>query len=86
MAKKIKPEDIKRNDVSSSTIKSVGYDPETRTLVIEFKKRDGSFSALWEYSPITEQAYEDFVNADSIGYHFHANIKDNSTVDAKKIR
>lgn len=77
---------MKRQPVESSTIKSIGYNEKTSTLEIEFKKRDGSFSAIWQYSPISPQEHTDLINADSIGQHFHTNIRDNNSLTSNRIK
>lgn len=72
---------IKRSPVSSSNIKSIGYDEGTRTLEIEFARGNH----VYQYSPVTSSAYQELLNATSIGKHFHAHIKDNTNLDTKKI-
>jgi len=62
---------MEREYVSSSMISSIGYDPTTSTLEIEFKN-DGS---VWQYHDYPENNYYDFRNSGSLGKYFHANIK-----------
>ena len=61
---------MERENVTSSMIASVGYDPDSSTLEIEFKS-DGS---VWQYYDFLESNYHDFRNG-SLGKYFHANIK-----------
>jgi len=60
-----------RHAVSSSNLRSVGYDDATRTLEIEF--RDGS---LYRYSSVPESVYRSLMAAGSKGSYFHAHIRD----------
>lgn len=86
MAKKQEKQvEIKRQTIKSSTIESAGYDEPSRTLEIAFKNGRGQINAVWRYSPITEDAWKAFLNADSQGKYFHANIRDNSTVTSTKV-
>lgn len=61
---------IERTPVSSSNIKSVGYDPKDRTLAIEFA--DGS---VYHYSDVEKAKYDDLMSAKSVGKFVHGNIK-----------
>jgi len=56
--------------VSSSSIASVGYDPETLTLEIEF-----SSGLIYQYFDVPEQVYNDLRNAGSPGGYLASNIK-----------
>jgi hypothetical protein len=71
---------MKRKPISSTQIKSVGYDLETRTLEIEFHR-----GSIYQYTPITQEAYESMMKAESPGKFFHANIKDNELVTCTKL-
>jgi hypothetical protein len=84
MAKKQKAQ-ITRQPVDSSTLHSVGYDPITRTLEIAFKKKTGEVNAVWQYEPITEEAYRSMMSSDSLGSYFHKHIRDNTSVNSTKI-
>lgn len=59
-----------RENVESSMVTSVGYDPNTATLEIEFK----STGAIWQYYDFPESLYYEF-RADSLGKFWHTNIK-----------
>lgn len=61
---------IERSQVQSSTIKSIGYDPESKTMEVEFKN-----GGAWKYEDVGQQAWDDFRGSSSIGKHFHANIR-----------
>lgn len=60
-----------RVSVSSSNIRSIGYDAESMTLEIEFNS-----GAVYQYQGVPQVEYDAFMNAGSKGTHFNANIKD----------
>lgn len=60
---------MEREAVSSSMIRSIGYDAESSTLEIEFNS-----GAVWQYFEFPPEQYEAF-RAGSLGKFFHANIK-----------
>lgn len=59
-----------RTPVSSSNLRSVGYDAETQTLEIEFHK-----GGIYQYYGVPEYEYESLISASSIGRYFIDNIK-----------
>ncbi|MGA3052050.1 MAG: KTSC domain-containing protein [Chitinispirillaceae bacterium] len=59
-----------RLPVSSSNLASVGYDPSSMTLEIEFK--DGS---LYQYFDVPVAVYQGLMNADSKGTFFSQNLR-----------
>ncbi|MGE0681946.1 MAG: KTSC domain-containing protein [Candidatus Binatia bacterium] len=61
---------MNRTSVSSSNLKSVGYDPSTRTLEIEFL--DGG---LYQYSGVPQPVYAGLMSASSHGSYFDAYVK-----------
>lgn len=58
-----------RTAVTSSNIRSIGYDPATKTLEIEFP------SGVYSYPNVPLEAYEGLKNAKSIGSYFSAQIR-----------
>lgn len=56
--------------VSSSNLKAVGYDAETKTLQIEFLN-----GGLYEYYNIPENIYKGLMAASSHGSYFDQHIK-----------
>jgi len=58
--------------VSSSNLRSVGYDPKTRVLEIEFHS-----GGIYQYSGVPESEYNALMNATSKGSYFAHNIKNN---------
>ena len=61
---------INRNPVKSSQIKSIGYDPSSQTLAVEFHS-----GGVYHYSGIHPEKYDFLMKAESIGKHFSAHIK-----------
>ncbi|MBI1225164.1 MAG: KTSC domain-containing protein [Bacteroidetes bacterium] len=61
---------MEREFVQSSNIRSIGYDPITATLEIEFNS-----GTIWQYYDILESTYYEMKFAPSIGKFFIANIK-----------
>ena len=61
---------MERQPVKSSNIKSVGHDPNSNTLEVEFK--DGS---VYQYAGVDTDKHQALINAKSIGSHFHQYIK-----------
>lgn len=61
---------MNRTTVHSSNLKSVGYDPSTSTLEIEFN--DGR---VYEYYGVPQQVHIGLMNAESKGSYYHENIK-----------
>lgn len=76
MGKTSKDKDFLRHKViGSSQIKEIAFDKYSKALYIKFHN-DSTYS----YTPFTEEQYNEFINADSIGKYFHANIKSLNTV------
>lgn len=59
-----------REPVTSSNLVSVGYEPASETLEVEFKK-----SGIYQYYNVPEFMHERLMSADSIGTFFNAEIK-----------
>ncbi len=59
-----------REYVESSNLKSIGYDPNTATLEVEFHN-----GAIWQYYDVLESNFYELKSASSIGKYFNANIK-----------
>ena len=57
-------------NVSSSNLVSVGYDMETKSLVIEFN------NGTYKYFGVPEQIFLDLLDAPSKGIYHHDFIKD----------
>jgi hypothetical protein len=62
---------MRRRPVDSSAINSVGYDPRSRTLEVEF-----SSGAVYDYFGVTARLWESFLAAPSKGKFFARKIRD----------
>ena len=61
---------MERTPVSSSSLKSVGYDPRSQTLEIEFET-----GRTYQYFNVPESIYQALMSAGSHGQYFNQNIK-----------
>lgn len=61
---------MKRVAVESSNVKSVGYDPETQVLEIEFR------SGVYRYHEVEPDTYHALMDAESIGRFVRQHIVD----------
>ena len=61
-----------RHSVSSSNIASIGHEPESNTLEVEFKN-----GHVYRYAGVSAEVHRDLMNAGSIGSHFHKHIRSN---------
>jgi hypothetical protein len=59
-----------RDLVSSSNLVSVGYDPDSETLEVEFKG-----TGVYQYFNVPTFMHERLMGADSVGKFFNAEIK-----------
>ncbi len=62
---------MQRQPVSSSDLRSIGYDAETQVLEIEFHS-----GGIYQYSRVPESTWQRLLGAPSKGRYFHASIKD----------
>jgi hypothetical protein len=63
---------MNRTPVSSSNVASIGYDPSTLTLEVEFTN-----GSIYQYFDVPEMVYQEFMRAGSKGQFLHTNIKNN---------
>lgn len=61
---------MKLDPVQSTSIKAIGHDAEKNELHVQFHS-----GATHVYSGVDASKHSNLVNADSIGSHFHHNIK-----------
>src|SRR5262249_16987776 len=59
-----------RHNVESSNIRSIGYDPATQKLEVEFHK-----SGVYEYLGVSFDLYREFCNAKSKGIFLNERIR-----------
>jgi len=70
-------QNIPMTPVESSQICCRGYDAETQTLAVQFKKKDGSPGGIYHYAGAPQSAWEEWCAAESVGSHFYKHIKPN---------
>lgn len=63
---------IPMTPVDSNQVGAVGYDPETKTLAVTFKRGAG---AIYHYPNVEPEQHAAFLKAESIGKHFGAHIQ-----------
>ena len=61
-----------RKLVSSSNIRSIGYDPQSNVLEVEFNSGD-----IYQYFDVPAHLYESFLRASSHGQFLNDNIRYN---------
>ena len=61
---------MQRQPVESSNLRSVGYDPATRTLEVEF--RNGT---VYQYSGVEQEDFDRFMASSSKGKFLNESIK-----------
>ncbi len=71
---------LERKEVKSSNITSIGYDPKGKRLEVEFWN-----GKLYRYHPVTEEAYKQMMNAESIGSWFYKNIRNNENINTSQL-
>lgn len=62
---------LERQQVQSTTIRSVGYDPGSQTLEVEFHH-----GGTYQYETVPREIYEGLLLASSKGIYFRLHIKD----------
>jgi len=61
---------MERQAVESSNLAEIGYDAETHTLEIQFKK-----GTVYQYYEVPSEVYEEFIESKSVGKAFAQLIK-----------
>jgi hypothetical protein len=61
---------MNRTPVSSSNVASVGYEPSSMTLEVEFNS-----GAIYQYFDVPEVEYQNLMGAESVGKYLNQNIK-----------
>lgn len=62
---------MRRQEVTSSNLKSVGYDKKNQVLEIEFQN-----GRVYRYRGVPPEEHEELLKAPSLGSYFIANIRD----------
>jgi len=70
-----------RQPVQSSNLKSVGYDPATKKMQVEFS---GS-GQVYEYDGIEPHEHQQLVGAASVGSHFSQHIRGRKGITFRKV-
>lgn len=60
---------MERKSIESSMIRSIGFDPDSSVLEIEFNS-----GAIWQYFDFPESEWYEFENAESQGKYFNREI------------
>lgn len=63
---------IENQEIESSNLKSLTYDSKDQNLIIEFKGKDNN---KYKYVNVEEVVVKNFLESESKGKFFHANIK-----------
>ena len=61
---------MERTPVSSSNLVSVGYDPDSLILEVEFGN-----ARVYQYYDVPSHIYEELMVAESLGTYLHHNVK-----------
>jgi hypothetical protein len=61
---------IHRHHISSSAVSSLGYDPASHTLEVEYTS-----GRIYQYFDVPEDEYDHLVHAASVGEHLNHKIK-----------
>jgi hypothetical protein len=61
---------MERQPVSSSNLVSVGYEPASETLEIEFKN-----GHIYQYYNVPQIMFDQLIQAPSVGTFFNANVR-----------
>ena len=62
---------MERQPVSSSSLASIGYNPDSETLEVEFVKN----GQVYEYYNVPQFMYDRLMEAPSLGIFFNAEIR-----------
>lgn len=61
---------MKRISVTSSNVVSIGYDPISQILEVEFRD-----NAIYHYFDVPREIYEGLLDAESVGRFLHRHVK-----------
>jgi hypothetical protein len=65
---------MNRKPVSSSNILSIGYDPLTRTMEVEFGDDPDHSGRIYHYLDVPPETHRDLMSAESHGKFLHRNV------------
>ena len=67
---------MQRQNVDSSNLHSVGYDPDAHVLEVAFKDfKTGNVRAVWQYLNVPKHVFDDLLTAPSVGKWFNEHVK-----------
>ena len=61
---------MRRTHIDSTSLKSVGYEPDTQTLEVEFHG-----GRVYQYSEVPPRRYRELLEAESAGRYMNREIK-----------
>jgi hypothetical protein len=61
---------MNRIPVESSSVKAIGYEPDTETLEVEFTS-----GGVYQFAGVSQFAYDSFMAAESKGHHFAVYVR-----------
>ena len=70
---------VEMKPVESTHIESVGYDSDKKILTVKFKSE-----STYDYYPITEMLYEEFMASESKGKYFREFIRENEHIETER--
>jgi hypothetical protein len=62
---------MNRKPVSSSSIRSIGYDPDAKILEVELQN-----GGIYQYFQVPRETHDDLINAASIGRYYSKYVRD----------
>lgn len=69
---------IAMKPVTSTQLAAVGYDPESKTMAVQFhpsKSRGEAEGPVYHYTGVEQDDHDKLVGAESVGKHFAAHVK-----------
>ena len=60
---------VPMHEVVSSNISFIGYQEDTKSLYVTFKK-----GQTYKYNNVSEEVFKEFLNAPSVGSYYKSNI------------
>lgn len=61
--------------VDSNLIGAVGYDKDSTTLAVTFKRKDGTAGPIYHYPNVSPVMHAEFIGAESLGKYHGEHIK-----------
>ena len=61
---------MKRTNVKSKSLASIGYDPDNHILEVEFRN-----GGIYQYFRVPQNVHDELMKADSMGNYYQKNIR-----------